>query len=52
VDLYLTCDRDFLAGLKLFEKIAEKQIQETSATQLANLESNITAQLNQFTPMN
>jgi hypothetical protein len=46
VDLYLTCDRDFLAGLKLFEKIAEKQIQETSATQLANLESNITTQLN------
>jgi hypothetical protein len=41
VDLYLTCENDFLRGLEIFEAIVEKQIMETSQNQIEELEKTI-----------
>ena len=37
LDLYLSCEKDFVTGLQIFEAIVEKQIMETSAEQVKNL---------------
>ena len=41
VDLYLTCENDFLDGLEIFEAIVEKQILDTSKEQIKELEMTI-----------
>ena len=41
VDLYLTCENDFLDGLEIFEAIVEKQILDTSKEQIKELEITI-----------
>ena len=40
-NLYLTCEEDFLKGLKIFESIVEKQILDTSIKQIERLEKEI-----------
>lgn len=37
IELYVTCETEFTTGLEIFEAIVEKQIMETSKTQLDNL---------------
>lgn len=37
VEMYVKCEDDFVKGLELFEAIVEKQIQDTSKVQIANL---------------
>jgi hypothetical protein len=39
IDLYLTCEDDFLAGLQIFEAIVAKQIMETSTEQVESLKA-------------
>lgn len=39
-NLYLTCEFDYLKGIKIYESIVEKKILETTQNQIANLESN------------
>lgn len=41
IDLYITCEDDFIKGLELFEAIVEKQIVDTSKEQIAVLEKTI-----------
>ena len=38
VNLYLTCEEDFIKGLDIFEAIVETQIKETSISQIKQLE--------------
>ena len=38
VDIYLTCEEDFVKGLDIYEAIVETQIKETSISQIAQLE--------------
>jgi hypothetical protein len=38
VNLYLTCEEDFVKGLDIFEAIVETQIKETSLSQISQLE--------------
>lgn len=37
VNLYLTCERDFVDGLKIYEAIVEKQVLDTSMAQLRSM---------------
>jgi len=41
VNLYLTCERDFVTGLEIFEAIVEKQILDSSKAQLTALEKSL-----------
>ena len=41
VNLYLTCEKDFVDSLEIFEAIIEKQIFDTSISQLHELESSL-----------
>ena len=41
VELYATCEDDFVKGLELFEAIVEKQIMDTSQAQIKTLESTL-----------
>ena len=38
IDLYLTCEQDFLKGLEIFEAIVESQMLETTKQQITSLE--------------
>jgi hypothetical protein len=38
IDLYITCETDFLTGLEIFEAIVEKQIMDTSQVQMSELQ--------------
>ena len=38
VNLYITCEKDFLTGLEIFEAIVEKQIMDTSKVQMVELQ--------------
>jgi len=38
IDLYITCETDFLTGLEIFEAIVEKQIMDTSQVQMQELQ--------------
>jgi hypothetical protein len=39
VNLYLSCEEDFIKGLDIFEAIVERQIKETSLSQIQQLEN-------------
>lgn len=39
--MYTTCEQDFFKGLQLFEALVEKQIIDTSASQIKKLQENI-----------
>lgn len=39
IDLYVTCENEFLKGLEIFEAIVEKQIIDTSKEQIKELEN-------------
>jgi hypothetical protein len=41
VELYATCEDDFVKGLELFEAIVEKQIMDTSQAQIKTLEATL-----------
>jgi hypothetical protein len=41
VDLYISCDNDFLKGLEIFEKIANEQIIKTNKSRKENVEVQI-----------
>lgn len=41
VEMYVKCEDDFVKGLDIFEAIVEKQIQDTSQAQIANLEATL-----------
>lgn len=41
MDLYLGCEKDYTNSLKIFESILEKQIFETTISQIKNMESQI-----------
>ena len=41
INLYAQCEKDFYKGLQIFEAIVEKQIKETSISQINNLEKTI-----------
>jgi len=41
VNLYLTCEEDFVKGLDIFEAIVETQIKETSISQIKQLEKTL-----------
>jgi|MDSZ01.3.fsa_nt_gb hypothetical protein len=41
INLYSQCEKDFYRGLQIFEAIVEKQIKETSISQINNLEKTI-----------
>lgn len=41
VELYATCEDDFVKGLELFEAIVEKQIMDTSQAQIKTLEDTL-----------
>jgi len=41
IELYITCENDFLKGLEIFEAIVEKQIIDTSKEQIKMLETSI-----------
>ena len=41
VDLYITCETDFMKGMHIFEAIIEKKIMDSSQSQIENLEKNI-----------
>lgn len=41
VNLYLTCEEDFIKGLDIFEAIVETQIKETSMSQIKELEKTL-----------
>ena len=45
IELYITCEDDFLKGLIIFEAIVESQIIDTSKKQIKTLETNIEAKL-------
>ena len=38
IKLYLTCETDYVYGLKMFEAIVDKKIFDTAQSQIANLE--------------
>ena len=38
IDLYITCEKDYLNGIKIYEAIVEAKILETTKTQIQNLE--------------
>lgn len=38
INLYLTCEKDFVDALEIFEAIVQKQVLETAKAQLANLD--------------
>ena len=38
IKLYLTCEIDYVNGIKLYEAIVDKQILETAQNQIINLE--------------
>lgn len=40
IKLYLTCEIDYVNGIKLYEAIVDKQILETAKNQIVNLEKN------------
>ena len=39
--MYTTCEQDFFKGIQLFEALVEKQIIDTSASQIKKLQENI-----------
>ena len=41
VELYLTCESDFIRGLEIFEAIVEKQIMDTTKNQIEELERTV-----------
>jgi len=41
INMYTTCEQDFFKGLQLFEALVEKQIIDTSASQIKKLQENI-----------
>lgn len=41
VELYLTCEKDFVSGLKIYEAIVEKQVLDTSKAQLESLNKSL-----------
>lgn len=45
VNMFSTCESDFVQGLKIFEAIVEDQIKETTQSQIQNLEENIEREL-------
>jgi len=40
IELYVKCEKDFVAGLKIYEAIVERKILETTKQQIINLEKN------------
>lgn len=46
INLYSQCEKDFFKGLQIFEAIVEKQIKETSQSQIKNLEKTIDNTIN------
>ncbi len=45
ISCYITCEEDFLKGIKIFEAIVEKQIIKVGQMQIKNLEDNIKKKL-------
>lgn len=41
VELYLTCEKDFVEGLQIYEAIVEKQVLDTSMAQLRSLNDSL-----------
>ena len=41
VDLYLTCEQDFVSGLKIYEAIVQKQVLDTSMAQLKSMNDSL-----------
>jgi len=41
INLYITCETDFMKGMHIFEAIVEKKIIDSSQSQIENLEGNI-----------
>jgi predicted kinase len=41
VELYLTCEQDFVSGLKIYEAIVEKQVVDTSIAQLKSMNESL-----------
>ena len=39
--LYTTCEKDFFKGLQIFEAVVEKQIMDTSTSQIKNLQEKV-----------
>jgi hypothetical protein len=46
MNLYITCEKDFLDGLNIFESIVEKQIRETTLNRIKNLQINVDQRAN------
>lgn len=47
VSLYLTCEKDFVDALEVFEAIVQKQVLDTSKAQLENLDKSINIVMNE-----
>ena len=41
INLYSTCEKDFFKGLQIFEALVEKQILDTSTSQIKQLQQNV-----------
>jgi hypothetical protein len=53
VDLYITCENDYVNGIKIYEAIVEAKILETTEKQIQNLENkakNIISETNKNVP--
>lgn len=50
INLYVTCEKDYVTGVKLFEAIVESKIAETTDNQRNNLQSKADSMLDEMTP--
>ena len=51
INLYTTCEKDFLKGLEIFEAIVEKQILDTSKQQIKTLEDDVSKSIAEGSPI-
>ena len=51
VKLYIKCENDFVKGLELFEAIVESQLMIVTQNQIKNLESTLSATIDNTTPL-